>query len=139
MRPAWRLLDPRAAPSHPLLPNRRAVYRSVPHRFSNDDRVVITGIGLVTAIGHSREAVWQAIQRGECGVERIAGVPGIPDGLMLAASVDVDGEFPGQLKNIPLCRQTAAEALADARIHIAAVDRDRFGCSIGAHMGATDF
>src|SRR3954452_1124391 len=122
-----------------LPPNRRAVYRSVPHRFSNDDRVVITGIGLVTAIGRSREAVWQAMQRGECGVQRLTGVPGIPDGMMLAASVDVDGEFPGQLKNIPMCRQTAAEALADARIHIAAVDRDRFGCSIGAHMGDTDF
>lgn len=106
---------------------------------SNDERVVITGIGLVTAIGHSRETVWQAIQRGECGVGRLSNVPGIPDGMMLAAMVDVDGEFPGQLKNIPLCRQTAAEALADARIHIGSVDRDRFGCSIGAHMGDTDF
>jgi len=53
--------------------------------------------------------------------------------------VDIAGEFPGQLKNIPLCRQTAAEALADARIHFANVDRDRFGCSIGAHMGDTDY
>ena len=40
--------------------------------------------------------------------------------MMLAATVDVEGEFPGQLKNIPLCRQTAAEALADARIHFRA-------------------
>jgi 3-oxoacyl-(acyl-carrier-protein) synthase len=101
--------------------------------------VVITGIGLVTAIGHSRESVWQAIQRGDCGVTRLAGVPGIPDGLMLGATVDVDGEFPGQLKNIPLCRQSAAEAIADARIHFGSIDRDRFGCSIGAHMGDTDF
>lgn len=101
--------------------------------------MVITGIGLVTAIGHSREAVWQAIQHGKCGVGRLSGVPGIPDGLMLGATVEIDGEFPGQLKNIPLCRQTAAEALADARIHFASVDRDRFGCSIGAHMGDTDY
>ena len=122
-----------------LTPNRRADYRSVPHYSTNDDRVVITGIGLVTAIGHSREAVWQAIQRGDCGVRRLTGVPGIPDGLLLGATVDIDGEFPGQLKNIPLCRQSAAEALADARIHFANVDRDRFGCSIGAHMGDTDF
>jgi 3-oxoacyl-(acyl-carrier-protein) synthase len=43
------------------------------------------------------------------------------------------------LKNIPLCRQVAAEALADARIHLASVDLERFGCSIGAHMGDTDF
>ncbi|HVT28445.1 MAG TPA: beta-ketoacyl-[acyl-carrier-protein] synthase family protein [Lacipirellulaceae bacterium] len=106
---------------------------------TNDDRVVITGIGLVTSIGRSREAVWQAVQRGDCGVQRLVGVPGIPDGLMLGATVDVEGEFPCQLKNIPLCRQSAAEALADARIHFASVDRDRFGCSIGAHMGDTDF
>jgi 3-oxoacyl-(acyl-carrier-protein) synthase len=53
--------------------------------------------------------------------------------------VDVEGEFPGQLKNIPLCRQTAAEALADAQLHLAAVDRERFGCSIGAHMGDADY
>src|SRR5262245_16057131 len=59
--------------------------------------------------------------------------------MLLAATVDVEGEFPGQLKNIPLCRQTAAEALGDARIHFGSIDRERFGCSIGAHMGDTDF
>ena len=111
----------------------------VPLPLPNDDRVVITGIGVVTSIGSGREAVWQAIQRGACGVRRLTGLTGIPDGLMLAAPVDVEGEFPGQLKNIPLCRQTAAEALGDARIHFGSIDRDQFGCSIGAHMGDTDF
>ena len=83
----------------------------MPLPLSNDDRVVITGIGVVTSIGSGREAVWQAMQRGACGVRRLTGLPGIPDGMLLAATVDVEGEFPGQLKNIPLCRQTAAEAL----------------------------
>ena len=106
---------------------------------SQENRVVITGIGVITSIGRGREAVWQAIQRGDCGVRRLTGVPGIPDGMLLGAAVDVDGEFPGQLKNIPLCRQTAAEALTDARLHLAQVDRERFGCSIGAHMGDTDY
>jgi 3-oxoacyl-(acyl-carrier-protein) synthase len=100
---------------------------------------VITGVGLFTSIGRSREAVWQAVQRGDCGVGRLTGIPGIPDGLLLGATADVDAEFPGQLKNIPLCRQTAAEALADARVHLASIDRDRFGCSIGAHMGDSDY
>lgn len=111
----------------------------MPNTTSNDRRVVITGIGVITSIGHSRETVWQAIQRGECGIRRLTGVPSIPDGMMLGATADVEGEFPGQLKNIPMCRQTAAEALADARIHFPRVDRDRFGCSIGAHMGDADY
>jgi 3-oxoacyl-(acyl-carrier-protein) synthase len=106
---------------------------------TQDEAVVITGIGVIASIGRSREAVWQAVQRGDCGVRRLAGVTGIPDGMLLGATVDIEGEFPGQLKNIPLCRQTAAEALADARVHLAGVDRERFGCSIGAHMGDTDY
>src|SRR6476620_5458465 len=139
MRPASRRSIHLARPSSRMLPFRWAVDRSVRHQRENDDRVVITGIGLVTAIGNSRESIWRAIQRGDCGVRRLTNVPGIPDGLMLGATVDIEGEFPGQLKNIPLCRQTAAEALADSRLHLAEVDRERFGCSIGAHMGDTDF
>jgi 3-oxoacyl-(acyl-carrier-protein) synthase len=113
--------------------------RSVLLLSSHDDRVVITGIGVITSIGRDREAVWQAIQRGACGVRRLTGMPGIPDGMLLGATVDLEGEFPGQLKNIPLCRQSAAEALADAGIHLAQVNRERFACSIGAHMGDTDY
>jgi 3-oxoacyl-(acyl-carrier-protein) synthase len=112
---------------------------SVQPDHTQDEAVVITGIGVIASIGRNREAVWQAVQRGDCGVRRLTGVAGIPDGMLLGATVDIEGEFPGQLKNIPLCRQTAAEALADARVHLAAVDRERFGCSIGAHMGDTGY
>jgi 3-oxoacyl-(acyl-carrier-protein) synthase len=57
----------------------------------------------------------------------------------LGAITELEEDVPGQLKNIPLCRQAAAEALSDARIHFASIDRDRTGCSIGAHMGDTDY
>ena len=100
---------------------------------------MITGIGIVTAIGHGREAVWQAMQTGVSGVRRLRGLPGIPDGMLLAAPVDIEGDFPGQLKNVPLSRATAAEALADARVEPDRVDRLRCGCSIGAHMGDSNF
>ena len=115
-------------------------------RFSGlrDDRIVITGIGIVTAVGGDREAVWRAMQAGKSGIRRLTGIAGIPDGMLLGATVDVETEFPGQLKNIPLSRVTAAEALADSGIDLDGVghdgvDRDRFGCSIGAHMGDDDF
>ncbi len=115
-------------------------------RFSGlrDDRIVITGIGIVTAVGGNREAVWRSMQLGVSGVRRLTGIAGIPDGLLLGAPVDIDAEFPGQLKNIPLSRTTAAEAIADSGIDLSdpaqvGADRDRFGCSIGAHMGDDDF
>ncbi len=69
----------------------------------------------------------------------MTGIPGIPDGMFLAAPVDLFREFPGQLKNIPLCRQTAKEALFDSGLNPAKMDRTRFGCSISGHMGDTDF
>jgi 3-oxoacyl-(acyl-carrier-protein) synthase len=110
-------------------------------RFSGqrDDRIVITGIGMMTAVGGDREAVWRAMQLGTSGIGRLTGVAGIPDGLLLGATVDVETDFPGQLKNIPLTRVTATEALADSGIDFREVDSDRFGCSIGAHMGDDDF
>jgi 3-oxoacyl-(acyl-carrier-protein) synthase len=106
---------------------------------SLEDRVVITGIGIVTATGRGREAAWQAVQAGVSGVQRLHGLTGIPDGLLLGATVDIDGDFPGQLKNMPLCHATAAEALDDSGLWLSGVDRERFGCSIGAHMGDTDY
>jgi 3-oxoacyl-(acyl-carrier-protein) synthase len=106
---------------------------------SPQDRVVITGIGLTTSTGCGRERAWSAIQAGRCNMRRLSGLAGIPDGMLLGAPVDIEGEFPGQLKNIPLCQQTAAEAIADSCIHWPEIDRERFGCSIGGHMGDTDF
>ena len=99
------------------------------------DRVVITGVGLVTSLGNDRESVWRAVQDGRSGVRALSGVAGIPDGILLAATVDVSDEQPQQLKVIQLCDIAAAEALVDSSIDLDSIDRDRFGCWIGAHMG----
>ncbi len=104
-----------------------------------DDRIVITGIGMVTAVGDDRESSWRAVQMGKSGIRRLTGIAGIPDGLLLGATVDIETQYPGQLKNIPLTRATATEALADSLLDLETIDRDRFGCSIGAHMGDDDF
>lgn len=119
-----------------LFSRRGTIVRPSPLR---DDRIVITGIGLATATGDDREAVWRAMQLGKSGIRRLEGIAGIPDRMLLGATVDIDGDYPGQLKNIPLTRSTAAEAIADSQLDLDAVDRDRFGCSIGAHMGDDDF
>ena len=97
--------------------------------------IVITGVGLITALGQDRESVWDAVRRGDCGVRKLTGVPGIPDGLMLAATADLPEPNRKILKVTQLCEIAAAEAMADAIVDVEQVDRDRFGCWIGAHMG----
>lgn len=106
-----------------------------------DDRepIVITGIGMITSIGNTRETTWAALRRGRSGVRRLDGLDGIPDGLLIGAPVDIEPDYPGQLKVIALARRAAAEALSDSRIDLDDVDLERFGCAISGHMGDTGF
>ncbi|MBM3999924.1 MAG: beta-ketoacyl-[acyl-carrier-protein] synthase family protein [Planctomycetes bacterium] len=102
-----------------------------------DDRIVVTGLGLVTSLGLDRETSWRAIQRGETRSQRVVGMPYFPDGELLAARVDLEPPEPGMLKVIPMTERAAAEALDDARVRWTDIDATRFGCSISAHMGDT--
>jgi 3-oxoacyl-(acyl-carrier-protein) synthase len=107
-------------------------------RMANDDeRIVVTGIGMITSLGPDRETCWREVKRGASGVRPIIGLPGIPDGEMIAAMVDLGPEHTGVLKILPMCLRTAGEALQDAGIVWPRFDATRFGCSINAHMGDT--
>lgn len=99
------------------------------------DPVVITGIGMITSLGRDRESTWTAIQRGDCGVRRLTGLPPIPDGEIWGATVDLEPPVPPQLKVITLNEIAADEAIADAQIDWAGINRERFGCAVSAHMG----
>jgi len=103
------------------------------------DPVVITGIGMVTSVGTDRESVWQAVQRGDSGVRRVEGLPGIPDGLVLGAPVDLPPRVRGELKVISLAVRAATEALENANIDLTDIDPHRFGCAISGHMGDTRY
>ena len=98
--------------------------------------VVITGIGLITSIGSTRETTWQSVQRGQSHVRRLHGYQGLPDGMILGATVD-EIDRRERMRVFDLCEIASREALADANIDWPDVDRDRFGCSINAHMGDT--
>ncbi len=100
------------------------------------DRVVITGIGMVTSVGHDRESTWQAVRAGVSGVRQLEGVAGIPSGRVLGATVDLTAPA-GRILDLPLALQAAVEALDDCRLQKAEIDPARFGCSIAANMGDT--
>ncbi|HVW37516.1 MAG TPA: beta-ketoacyl-[acyl-carrier-protein] synthase family protein [Pirellulales bacterium] len=101
------------------------------------EAIVITGIGLIAAVGGDRETVWQAVRRGQSGVCSLAGLPDVPAGLTIGAPASAALEYPGQLKTIALCQRTAAEAMADAQIDFSSIDPRRFGCAVSGHMGDT--
>lgn len=102
----------------------------------NDDPVVITGIGLITSLGHTKEETWGAIRRGERRMRFLDEARGLPGGTFIGAEVDIPRR-PGRLKMFPLCEAATAEAISDARIRWNEVDRTRFGCSMNAHVGDT--
>jgi 3-oxoacyl-(acyl-carrier-protein) synthase len=97
--------------------------------------VVITGIGLVTSVGQTRESTWRAVQSGKSGVGLLHGLPELKDGFIPAAMVDLPEEVPRVGKAIRMAKMCAAEAMADARMHPLTIDRDRFGCAVASHMG----
>ena len=100
------------------------------------DRVVITGIGMVTSVGRDRESTWQAVRAGVSGVRLLEGVAGIPSGRVLAATVELPNPDEG-ISDLPLALQAAAEALDDCGVKESQVDPARIGCSIAANMGDT--
>ena len=97
--------------------------------------VVITGIGLTASVGENRESVWRAVREGRSAMRRLDGLPGIPDGMLIGAPVDIATDRPGELKVFALCDRVADEALDDAGIEPQDVAPERFGCAISAHMG----
>jgi 3-oxoacyl-(acyl-carrier-protein) synthase len=101
----------------------------------DEDPIVITGVGLVASNGLDRESVWRAVRMGESRVRRLTGLRGFPDGQILGATVDLPAEVPSRLKVFPMAEMAADEAIRDARLDLAQIDRDRFACSISSHMG----
>lgn len=101
--------------------------------------IVISGVGIITSVGRNRESAWRAVCDGRSAVRRLDAFRGVSGGLVLGAEVDFAGLPSGRMKVFPLSRLAAAEALGDARVKAGAVDADRFGCFINAHMGDTRF
>ena len=102
-----------------------------------NDRIVITGLGLVTAVGRDRESTWRAVKAGRNGVRKLVGMPGIPDGLLLGATVEgVEADRRGD-RHYPMALAAVREALTDSRLDLADVDRSRVAASYGTCGGPT--
>ncbi len=105
-------------------------------------RVVVTGLGMINAVGHDKESSFKAIIEGQCGIERITLFDASSYSVQIAGEVkDFDPKTvmdPKEVKKadrfIQLGLKAASEAIADAGIDDS-VERESFGVSCASGIG----
>lgn len=109
-------------------------------------RVVITGMGAVSSFGCGADRLWQSIKQGKSGISRIERVD-VSD-LPTQVGAEVKDFDPSQflekkeLKRMDRFAQYALAAtqmaLEDARIDLAAVNKERIGAMVGTGIGGIE-
>ena len=107
-------------------------------------RVVVTGVGLISAVGTGTEECWSAIQQGECGIAHITQFD----------TKDFTAKIAGEVKNFdPLAYVDKKElkkmgrfiqfaiaasefAVKSARLEVTEEDSENIGVYIGSGIGA---
>lgn len=110
------------------------------------NRVVITGIGVVTPVGTGKDAFWQAIQDGKCGIDAITAFDTSDFKVKIAAEVkDFNPETYMGKKDARrmdrFCQFAMAAAklcLEDSSIDLDTVDKESFGVIVSSGVGGFD-
>jgi len=105
-------------------------------------RVVVTGIGMINAVGNDKESAFKAICDGVCGIDEITLFDASEYSVRIAGEVkNFDPStvmLPKEVKKadrfIHLGLKAAAEAMSDANLPDG-IDMDRFGISAGSGIG----
>jgi len=107
-------------------------------------RVAITGVGMVSPLGHHAPEVFEAARMGRSGI-RMLDIPGVHRlAVPLAATVQFDGTDhfdPPQYRLMDRVSQfavvAARRAIADAQCELTNLERERTGVFLGTGMGGT--
>ncbi len=111
-------------------------------------RVVITGLGCITPLGHSVDEMWQALLRGDSGVAYTTHFDASKFPTKISAEVknwDIDqaGEDPDRWKyrgrHSRFAAGAAKQAMKDSGLSDAKFDPTRFGVYLGSGEGQQDF
>src|SRR4051812_19452485 len=113
---------------------------------SPDRRVVVTGLGAVTALGHDVEAFWAALVAGRSGIRRVTLFE--PGGVASQIGAGVRDWDPAQHMDPEEVRRNdrythfgfvaAKQAIADAKLEVTEESGDRVGVIIGSGIGGMD-
>src|ERR1051325_9313836 len=107
-------------------------------------RVVVTGMGVVTPLGHQLDTFWQNLIAGKCGVEKITLFDTTAFDTKIAAEVrnfDPAPAFPSPKEIRRTDRFTqfgvyaAHQALLDSGMNLDQLNRDEIGVFIGSGIG----
>ena len=112
----------------------------------NPRRVVVTGIGCLSALGHDTESFWDGLTKGRSGIGRITRFDPTDFPSKVGAEVrDFDpGKFmdPKEAKRNDRYTQYAVAAsrmaVNDAKLDVTKVDSERFGVIIGSGIGGME-
>ena len=110
------------------------------------NRVVVTGIGVITPIGTGRDTFWQALLAGKNGIERISRFDAADYGAQIAGEVrDFDPAAYIDKKEAKRMDRYAQFALAassmaieDAALDLEQENRERIGTYIGSGIGGIE-
>ena len=111
---------------------------------SHDRRVVVTGIGVVTPLGHDLQTFWKNIISGECGIDKIVSFDASPYDTKIAGEVknfDPAPAFPSpkEVRRADRFSQfgvyAAWQALKDSGLDLQKENHDEIGCIVGSGIG----
>src|SRR5881397_1927909 len=107
-------------------------------------RVVVTGLGVVSALGHDMDTFWNNLVAGRCGIDRITLFDATPFDTQIAAEVknfDPAPAFPSpkEIRRTDRFAQfgiyAGYQALKDSGLVLDKVNRDEIGVFIGSGIG----
>src|SRR5690242_20393254 len=109
-----------------------------------DCRVVVTGLGVVTPLGHQLDEFWKRLVAGEGGIERITAFDPTPFATQIAGQVrdfDPAPAFPSPKEIRRTDRYSmfgifaGHQALIDSGLDLEKENRDEIGVIIGSGIG----
>ena len=106
-------------------------------------RVVVTGLGAITAIGNSVEEFWKGIKEGKCGIDQITLFD--PEGYKVKLAGEVKGYNPEEYfekreakrldRFVQFAIVAAREAMQDSKLSAENTDMTKVGVVIGSGIG----
>lgn len=113
--------------------------------FSSDDvpRIVVTGVGIVSPIGIGKDAFWNSLSSGVCGIRPTVSVNGAPLGAEVSGFDPLEHIYQKKFirlmpREVQLGVASASMAMRDAGIERGSIDPYRIGVEFGAsHISTT--